>query len=211
MTAKVYARKADNNDKSGKNIIHSTSWVVHPAKPGKVCVVIDCSAEYRGTSLNNQLISGPDLTNQVVGVLTTFREKQVIFNADVDAMFHQVSVPEDQRSLLRFWWWENRDTRNPIKDHEMFVIYFKALRRTSVDNGEEFGTDAARTLRKICIDDMLSSRETGQAADLIHQISNTCKAGEFNSTKFINNKTDVMKSAPEEHCRKNINIKELES
>ena len=123
MIAKVYARKADNNDKSGKNIIHSTSCVVHPAKPGKVCVVIDCSAEYRGTSLNNQLISGPDLTNQVVGVLTTFREKQVIFNADVDAMFHQVSVPEDQRSLLRFWWWENRDTRNPIKDHEMFVIY----------------------------------------------------------------------------------------
>ena len=30
-------------------------------------------------------------------------------------------------------------------------------------------------------------------------------------TKFVSNKIEVMKSIPEEHCRKNINIKELES
>ena len=78
--------------------------VVHPAKPGKVCVVFDCSAECRGTSLNNQLISGPDLTNQLVGVMTRFREEQVAFIADVEAMFHQVRLSVDQRSLLRFLW-----------------------------------------------------------------------------------------------------------
>ena len=99
------------------------------------------------------------------------------------------------KCLLSIWWY----------------YIFKALRRTSVDNGKEFGTDAARTLRKIYTDDMLSSGETGQAVDLIQQISNTCKAGESNSTKFISNKTDVMKSTSGEHCRKNINIKELES
>ena len=30
-------------------------------------------------------------------------------------------------------------------------------------------------------------------------------------TKFVSNKIEVMKSIPEEHCWKNINIKELES
>ena len=93
MIAKGYARKADNNGKSGKTWYIPHHEVVHPAKRGKVCVVFDCGAKYRGTSLNNQLISGPDLNNQLVGVLTRFREEQVAFVADVEAMFHQARVP----------------------------------------------------------------------------------------------------------------------
>ena len=53
--------------------------------------------------LNNQLIPGPELTNQLVGVLTRFREKQVAFIADVEAMFHQVRVPEDQKELTKIF------------------------------------------------------------------------------------------------------------
>ena len=53
-------RKADNNSKSGKTWYIPHHWVVHAAKPRKVRVVFDCSAEYRGTSLNNQLTSGPE-------------------------------------------------------------------------------------------------------------------------------------------------------
>ena len=57
--------------------------------------------KYRGTSLNNQLISGSDLTNQLVGVLTRFREEQMAFIANVETMFHQVRVPEDQKGLTK--------------------------------------------------------------------------------------------------------------
>ena len=41
--------------------------VVHPAKPDKVRVVFDCAATYKSTSLNHQLLQGPDQTNQLVG------------------------------------------------------------------------------------------------------------------------------------------------
>ena len=103
MIAKGYTRKADNG-KSGKTWYITHHGVAHPRKPGKVCVVFDCSAKYRGTSLNNQLISWPDLTNQLVGVLVRFREEKVAFNTDDETMFHQVRVAGDQRSLLRFLW-----------------------------------------------------------------------------------------------------------
>ena len=83
MIAKGYARKADNNEKSGKTWYIPHHGIVHLAKPGKVRVVFDCSAKFRGTSLKNQLISGPELTNQLVSVLTRFREEQVAFIADV--------------------------------------------------------------------------------------------------------------------------------
>ena len=67
---------------------HITSWGCSSSKTRESSCSIDCSSGYRGTSLNNQLISGPGLTNQLV--LARFREDQVAFTTDVQAMFYQV-------------------------------------------------------------------------------------------------------------------------
>ena len=46
--------------------------VYHPKKH-KIRVVFDCGASYEGTSLNSNLLHGPDLTNSLVSVLVRFR------------------------------------------------------------------------------------------------------------------------------------------
>ena len=51
--------------------------VTHPLKPDKMRVVCDCAAKYGGTSLNQQLLQGPDQTNQLVGLLSRFRQDAV--------------------------------------------------------------------------------------------------------------------------------------
>ena len=51
--------------------------VLHPCKKDKVRVVFDCAARYGETSHNEQLLQGPDLTNNLVGVLTRFRQEEV--------------------------------------------------------------------------------------------------------------------------------------
>ena len=66
-------------------------------------MVFDCTTKFAGTSLNDQLLQGPDLTNAIVGVLTRFRQEPVAFMADIEAMFYQV----EQRDFLRFLWWPN--------------------------------------------------------------------------------------------------------
>ncbi len=48
--------------------------VYHPQKPGQIRVFFDCSAKFHGTSLNEHLLSGPGLTNTLIGVLCRFRK-----------------------------------------------------------------------------------------------------------------------------------------
>ena len=53
--------------------------VYHPQKPGKIRVVFNCSMKYEGRSLNSELLQGPDLMNQLIGVLIRFRKEPVPF------------------------------------------------------------------------------------------------------------------------------------
>ena len=43
-------------------------------KQEKIRVGFDYRAEFNGVSLNKNLMSGPDLRNQIAGVITRFRE-----------------------------------------------------------------------------------------------------------------------------------------
>ena len=80
--------------------------VYHPAKPGKIRVVFDRNAECLGYALNKQMITGPDLTNQIISVLKRFREEQVAFMGGIEAMLYQVQIPESHWSKQRFLWWD---------------------------------------------------------------------------------------------------------
>ena len=54
--------------------------------------MFDCSAEYKGLSLNNCLMQGPDFVNSLITVLTRFPKDEIAIVLDVTAMFYQVSV-----------------------------------------------------------------------------------------------------------------------
>jgi len=68
--------------------------VYHPKKPTKIRVVFNCSAEFHNELLNKHLLQGPDLTNNLVGVLCRFRKEPVALMGDIEGMFHQVGVAE---------------------------------------------------------------------------------------------------------------------
>ena len=73
-------------------------------KPDKVRAVFDCAAKYKVTSLNNNLIRGPNLINSLIKVLMRFRKEREALVADVEAMFHQVFVKLSHVDSLRFLW-----------------------------------------------------------------------------------------------------------
>ena len=77
--------------------------VFHPVKR-KPRLVFDAKASYKGSSINDHLLSGPDLTNELRAVLLRFREKPIAVVGDIQGMFHKFQLPEQHRDALRFFW-----------------------------------------------------------------------------------------------------------
>ena len=107
--------------------------VKHPVKQ-KIRVVFDLKAKCRGVSLNDRLMQGPDLTNNLTGVLLRFRDGLHAGTADVQEMFHQVKVPEEDKDCLRYLWWLGGDTSKKIEVFRMTAHFFGARSSPSVVN-----------------------------------------------------------------------------
>ena len=120
------AEKVDIQPEPGKVWYIPHQGVYHPRKPDKIRVVFDCSAKYEGTSLNDHLLTGPDLTNGLTAVLCRFRKHPIAVMCDVEKMFHRFHVSEEDRDYLQFLWWENGETNSEPSEHRMKVHLFAA-------------------------------------------------------------------------------------
>ncbi|KAL7874304.1 hypothetical protein SRHO_G00052740 [Serrasalmus rhombeus] len=181
--------------------------VYHPKKH-KLRVVFDCGASYQGTTLNEQLLQGPDMTSSLVGVLTRFRQEPFAVMADVESMFHQVKVPPEDADLLRFLWWPDGDISKELQEYRMEVHLFGAtsspscasyaLRRCAEDNVSTFNVAAVETvLNNFYVDDCLKSVNSEQEAiKLLHDLTAICQAGGFRLTKWTTNSRNVLLTIP---------------
>ncbi|XP_067685814.1 uncharacterized protein [Haliotis asinina] len=166
-------------------------------------------------------LSGPDLANSLIGVLTRFRSESVAFMGDVEAMFHQVKVPKEQQDFLRFFWWPNGNIQGEVKEFRMTVHTFGtissptianyALRESANKAKNRYDNDVIQTiLRNFYVDDCLKSVKDDQTAvKLISDLQSVCAESGFNLTKFTCNSKEVLSSIPSEHCSKEVQTIDL--
>ena len=172
-------------------------------------VVFDCSSKYKGKSINRHLRQGPDLTNQLIGVLCRSRQDPVAFTCDVESMFHQFRVATEYRNYLRFFWWPDSDSTKPPIEYRMTVHLFGAasspgcvnygLKQIAHDH-EEFGTDAANFVKYDCyVDDGLKSVGAAEhAISLVEKTKQLYAKGGLRLHKFVSNSKKVIAAIPPE-------------
>ena len=120
MLEKGFAEKIHSSlDRNGKVWYLPHHGVYHPEKPNKIRVVFDASCKYKESSLNQNLLPGPDITNTLLGVLLRFRKECVAIQGDIQGMFHQVQVPPSDRDFFRFLWWKDGDINQPLEEYRM--------------------------------------------------------------------------------------------
>ncbi|XP_071158970.1 uncharacterized protein [Mytilus edulis] len=187
--------------------------VYHPKKPNQIRGVFDSSALYEGVSLNSILMSGPDLTNNLVGVLMRFRKNRIAITGDVEQMFYQFHVDEYHRDYLRFFWYENNDITKPLIEYRMKVHVFGNTPSPAVATYglREAVSEAENDVRSFVTNDfyvddgLISFADKDDAIDLMQRTQKALKDnGNIRLHKIISNDIDVMKAFPLEDLGKEL-------
>ncbi|XP_077971393.1 uncharacterized protein LOC120335312 [Styela clava] len=186
-----------------------TWYMPHHSTGAKFRVVFDCSAECGGTSLNKNLLSGPDLNTNLVSILLRFREEAVAFICDVREMYLRVILDSRDRDAMRFLWYPNDDLGKKPIDLRMCSHVFGAtsspsiasfvLKRVADDNLTNADLETIQTVqRSFFVDDGVKSKRTvDETLQLINQLIELLASGGFCLTKFACNKIEVMEAIPE--------------
>ncbi|XP_023204623.1 uncharacterized protein LOC111611627 [Xiphophorus maculatus] len=195
--------------------------VYHPHKPGKIRVVFDCSAKFEGVSLNDYLLSGPELTNSLIGVLCRFRKGQVGIMCDIERMFHQFHVKTEDQDYLRFLWWDDGNIQAQPSIYRMRVHLFGAVSSPGCANfglkhvaaqgqGQYSETTIQFIERNFYVDDGLTSVATkDEAIRLVKEARQLCSSGNLRLHKFVSNNQDVLASIPEDDCADSVRNRDM--
>ncbi|XP_037292204.1 uncharacterized protein LOC119188589 [Manduca sexta] len=156
--------------------------VVNALKPDKLRVVHDAAAKTKGTTLNENLLTGPDLLQPLPAVLLRFREHPVAVTADITEMFMQVGLREEDRDALRYLWRGNRrDSRPPEVDTDTRIL------------------EAVEAIKKKhYMDDYLDSYEDEhRVITIATQVRNIHREAHFELRKWTSNSPAVLKALGE--------------
>ena len=190
--------------------------VTHRLKPDKTRIVFYCAAKFNGESLNQHLLTGPDLANSLIGVIIRFCQEPIAVVADIESMFYQVLVEPKDCDVIRFLWWENHNLEDTPTEYRMVKHVFGATSSPSVANfcvkktassfGQEFEPEVSETLEKnMYVDDLMKSVDTPEKAiELSEQLRELLSRGGFRLTKWLSNDRKFLEEIPESERAKSV-------
>ena len=211
-----HAKRASQDDKDVPS--EKTWYIPHHYIEKKFRIVFDCAATCQGTSLNQQLLQGPDNTNSLIGVLLRFRFYSVAIVGDIRNMFHMVKVDPKDQSALRFLWWRDGDPDKSIESYYLTVHTFGltsspsiagyALRRTAHQNLSNASELALSTIQnQFYVDDLLTSVKTSnQAVQLISELDSVLSSGGFTLAKLASNRPEVLETLPRDRLTPQLQV-----
>ena len=178
--------------------------MINPKKPGKVRVVFDCAARHLGVSLNDYLPQEPNLTTSLVEVLLRFREGRVAMTSDIEEMFLQVRVPQEDRGALRLLWWNGGSNGGEVVERQIAVHPFgatsspfcaaMALRKSSeVSNLNDDSPVREFIERNFYVNDCLISLDSAtEVSRLANELTDVVNLAGFRLTRWSSNEPSAL-------------------
>lgn len=73
-------------------------------------------------SLNNSLLVGPNLQNDLLSIMLNFRCHKYVLTGDISKMYRQILIDPSETSLQRILWRDNTD--EPLKTYELVTVTY---------------------------------------------------------------------------------------
>ena len=168
--------------------------------------------------MNKSLLVGPDLLQNLIFVLLRFRQHKHAVSADIEGMFLQVGVREEDQPSLRFLWREDPTSSVVVHQYTRHIFGARdsptctnfALQKTASDNKAEYPEAASAVVQKFYMDDYLDSfQNRDDALKLGRDLTSLLKLGGFRLTKFVSNVPDVTTALDPDNRESNSSVKDI--
>ena len=183
----------------------------------KVRPVFDGAAKcLGGECINDKILPGPKLINDLSQVLLRFRRHEIGIMCDIKAMFLQVRLMHEDRKYHRFLWYDNA-----IPDSKELLVYewnshvfgnagsptvaIWSIKECAREHMSEYPRAAETVLHSTIVDDNIDSVATEEEAiALCKDLVSLYKHVGMELTKFSSNSKAVLESIPEDMRSKNV-------
>ena len=202
MVKMDFCRKLSEDEvKNYKDPVHYIPHhaVIRPEKKSTpVRIVFNSSSVFQGHKLNDYWMKGPDLLNNLLGVVLRFREREVAVVGDISKMYHRILVPERDQQVHRFLWRNLETSRKPyvyvktvltFGDKPAPAMAQTALRKTAQESKSTHPKAAEIIMKNAYMDDICDSVDTAkEAKQQTEDVDKVLEKGGFKVKGWISNK-----------------------
>ncbi|XP_045454347.1 uncharacterized protein LOC123663725 [Melitaea cinxia] len=173
-------------------------------------VVFDASArDLRSRSLNDSQLIGPKLQPNLLEILLRFREHEIVFIADVRAMYRQILISPEHRDYQRILW--RFSPADPLREYRLNTVTYgvssspflacRTVRQLAEDSGDGFPLAKQIALSDVYIDDVITGQASlNEALEAKSQIIALFELGCFHLRKWMSNDPQLLADLPPEDC-----------
>ncbi|XP_045542763.1 uncharacterized protein LOC123723612 [Papilio machaon] len=170
----------------------------------KVRVVFDASSKgSNNISLNDELLIGPRLQEELRSILMRWRMHKICFTADIIKMYRQIRLRKEDTDYHRILW--RFSDEEEIQDYRLLTVTFgtacapylaiKTLKQVAIDEDKDESLQEAQRaiLNDFFVDDILSgSYDVETAIDIQSKVTKILQAGGFELQKWNSNSKQFM-------------------
>ncbi|XP_045462357.1 uncharacterized protein LOC123672321 [Harmonia axyridis] len=171
-------------------------------------VVFDGSTRSKGISLNDTLLVGEKLQNNIFEILLKFRVHSIVFTADIKKMFLQILINSKHQDYQRILWRFSRNDQ--VREYRLKRLVFglssspfianRVILQLARDERNDFPLAANILEDDIYIDDVCSGCSSLEEAKLIRdQLINILNRGCFELRKWASNTPLLLDDLPIEY------------
>jgi len=172
-----------------------------------------------GLSLNDTLLVGPTVQQDLSSTVLRFRTYHIAFTTDIVKMYCQVRIHEDDRKLQRILW--RRSTKEPLRTYELSTVMYgtasapylatRCLQQLAEDESKDFSLAPETLTNNFYVDDALCGANTIEdALRLQQELITLLGQGGFHLRKFCASHPIILEAVPPD-CREMEVPTELDS
>ncbi|XP_062703569.1 uncharacterized protein LOC134286024 [Aedes albopictus] len=175
----------------------------------KVRVVFDASCKTAtGVSLNDVLLVGPVVQEDLRAIILRCRTKQIMLVSDVEKMFRQIIVRPEDRPLQCILW--RNSPSEDVHTFELNTVTYgtkpapflatRTLRQLALDEEGRFPLAARAAMEDTYMDDVITgANDVKTATELQGQLNTMLSGGGFQLRKWASNCPLALAGIPEEN------------